>query len=82
MQETEYIDSKRTCDMTTNMGKFDRGGRLAIAAVLLFLALGTGAFSGLLLWGALAVAGVFTLTALVGNCPLYSVVGLKTCKEC
>ena len=69
--------------MTTNMGKFDRGGRLAIAAVLLILAFGTSALgAGILFWLALIVAGVFTLTAFVGNCPLYSIVGLKTCKEC
>jgi fatty acid desaturase len=69
--------------MTTNMGKFDRGGRLAIAAVLLFLALGSGVLgAGILFWLALIVAGVFTLTAFVGNCPLYSIVGLKTCKDC
>lgn len=67
--------------MTTNMGKLDRGARLAIAAVLVALALGTGVLgSGGLFWVALAVAAVFTLTALVGNCPLYSVIGIKTCK--
>lgn len=69
--------------MTTNMGKFDRAIRLAIAAVLLFMAFGTSVLgSGLLFWLALIVAGVFTLTAFVGNCPLYSIVGLKTCRNC
>ena len=68
--------------MMTNMGTIDRGGRLVIAAVLAYLALGTGALSGVLFWIALAVAVVFTLTALVGNCPLYRIVGLKTCKDC
>lgn len=69
--------------MTTNMGKIDRGLRLAIAAALVFAALGTSALgSGLLLWIALIVAAVFTLTAFVGNCPLYSVIGLKTCEKC
>lgn len=68
--------------MTTNMGTLDRTGRLVIAAVLLFVALGTSMLSGALFWIALAVAAVFTLTAFVGNCPLYSIVGLKTCKEC
>ena len=68
--------------MTTNMGKFDRAGRLVIAAALVFLALGTTALGGALFWIALAVAGVFTLTAFVGNCPLYNLVGLKTCKDC
>ncbi|MEM9248865.1 MAG: DUF2892 domain-containing protein [Pseudomonadota bacterium] len=69
--------------MTENMGKLDRGGRLAIAALLLVLALTTNVLgSGVLFWLALGVAGIFTLTALVGNCPLYSVVGLKTCRDC
>jgi hypothetical protein len=69
--------------MTTNMGKIDRGGRLAIAAVLLVLALATNVLgAGILFWLALVVAGVFTLTAFVGNCPLYSIVGLKTCQNC
>jgi len=69
--------------MTTNMGKIDRIARLAIAAVLLFLALGSTALgSGILFWLALIVAGVFTLTAFVGNCPLYRIVGLKTCQDC
>lgn len=69
--------------MTTNMGKTDRGLRLVIAAALLFVAFGTSVLgSGILFWLALVVAAVFTLTAFVGNCPLYSVVGLKTCKDC
>lgn len=69
--------------MTTNMGKTDRGLRLVIAAALLFLAFGTSVLgAGILFWLALVVAAVFTLTAFVGNCPLYSIVGLKTCKDC
>ncbi|QBF30222.1 DUF2892 domain-containing protein [Thalassococcus sp. S3] len=69
--------------MTTNIGKIDRGGRLVIAAALLILALGTNALgAGILFWLALVVAAVFTLTAFVGNCPLYSIVGLKTCRNC
>lgn len=67
--------------MTTNMGKVDRGLRLAVAAILLVLAFGTGvASSGVLFWLAIAVAAVFALTALVGNCPLYSIIGIKTCR--
>ncbi|MCR9147655.1 MAG: DUF2892 domain-containing protein [Rhodobacteraceae bacterium] len=69
--------------MTTNMGTIDRGLRLAIAAILLFVALGTTLTgSGVLFWLALVVAGVFAVTALVGNCPAYGIVGLKTCKDC
>ncbi|MEO0544147.1 MAG: DUF2892 domain-containing protein [Pseudomonadota bacterium] len=68
--------------MMTNMGKFDRGGRLAIAALLLVLAFTTNLVGGVVFWIALAVAGIFTLTAFVGICPLYSMVGLKTCRDC
>nr|WP_217359022.1 DUF2892 domain-containing protein [Ruegeria arenilitoris] len=65
------------------MGKFDRAARIAVAGVLVFLAFGSGLLgSGLLFWVALAVAAIFTLTALVGNCPIYSVIGLRTCRNC
>ena len=68
--------------MIKNMGTLDRGGRLAIALALAILALGTGTLSGALFYIALAVAVVFTVTAFVGNCPLYQIIGLKTCKDC
>ena len=68
--------------MITNMGKIDRGGRVAISAALLFMAFGTDILTGVLFWLALGVAAVFTLTAIVGNCPLYRIVGLKTCRDC
>ena len=69
--------------MTTNMGKLDRGARVAVALLLLFLALVSGALgSGVLFYFGIGVAAVFTLTALVGNCPLYSIIGLKTCRDC
>jgi hypothetical protein len=69
--------------MTTNMGTIDRGLRLAIVAALVFMAFATTVLGGgILFWLALAVAAVFTVTSLVGNCPLYSIVGLKTCRDC
>ncbi len=65
------------------MGTLDRGARLAISAALLLLAFATGALGGgVAFLLALAVSGVFTVTALVGTCPLYSIVGFKTCKAC
>jgi hypothetical protein len=51
--------------MNTNMGKFDRGGRLLIAAALLVLAFGTSALSGAVFWLAVIVAAVFSVTAIV-----------------
>lgn len=68
--------------MMKNMGTIDRGGRLIIAALLAYLALGAGIVTGVLFWLALAVAAVFALTAIVGNCPLYRIIGLKTCRDC
>lgn len=69
--------------MSVNMGKIDRGLRLVIAAVLVWLAFGSAvAAAGLLHWLALIVAAVMVLTAVIGNCPLYSLIGLKTCKSC
>ncbi|CUH51619.1 YgaP family membrane protein [Shimia marina] len=68
--------------MIKNMGTLDRGGRIVIAAVLAYLALGAGTLSGIAFWVALAVAAIFTLTAFVGMCPLYRIIGLKTCRDC
>ena len=69
--------------MAMNMGKIDRVARILIAALVLFAALGTGLLgSGLLFWLALIVAAIFALTAFVGNCPIYSILGIKTCQKC
>jgi ribose/xylose/arabinose/galactoside ABC-type transport system permease subunit len=66
--------------MTTNMGKIDRGLRLVVAALLLIWAVTTPwAAAPLLHWLAAIVAAVFGGTALMGNCPAYSIVGLNTC---
>lgn len=67
--------------MTRNMGTLDRAARLVLAAILLWIAFGTAfAASGALHWLAILVAIVFAGTALIGNCPAYSIVGIKTCK--
>lgn len=64
--------------MKTNEGMLDRLVRLVIAA---------GAFYIFFMgdrpaweYGALAVGVVMALTALVGFCPLYAVLGFRTCK--
>lgn len=67
--------------MTVNMGKIDRGLRLVGAVVLVYAAFATEAFGGgVLFWVSLAAAAVFTVTALIGNCPLYSIIGIRTCR--
>ncbi len=69
--------------MSMNMGKADRALRIVIALCLLFVAFSTSfAAAGLLHWLAIVVAAVFVVTSVMGNCPLYSIVGLKTCRDC
>lgn len=62
--------------MITNMGTIDRGLRIIIGLVLMWYALLAPA-TGYNWVGWLGVIPL--LTALVGNCPLYSVVGVNTC---
>lgn len=65
--------------MTTNVGMFDRILRLLLAAVALYL--GFFVYLGSALGIGLTVAGaVFGLTAIVGLCPLYSLLGIRTCQ--
>jgi hypothetical protein len=64
--------------MKKNMGNMDRAIRILIAAVIavLFFA---NIITGVVAYVLLALAGIFVLTSLVGNCPLYSLFGIKTC---
>jgi hypothetical protein len=59
--------------MKANVGGIDRAARIAVGIVLLGLAL-TGTVG---VWGWIGVVPL--LTGLVGNCPLYSVLGMSTC---
>lgn len=69
--------------MTTNMGRLDRGLRIAVGLVALGLAfLSSTAFaSGVLFWVALVFGLVMLVTSVVGFCPLYPLVGLSTKRE-
>jgi hypothetical protein len=64
--------------MNINMGKADRIIRVIIAAVVAILFF-TGIIEGTLGIILLVIAGIFLLTSLVGFCPLYCPLGLKTC---
>jgi hypothetical protein len=65
--------------MKKNMGSADQGIRLLLAATLVVLYF-SGVISGTFGLIALVVAAVFTVTTLAGYCPLYSLIGVKTCK--
>jgi hypothetical protein len=56
---------------STNLHPVDRGLRIALGAALLALAW-TGSP-----WGFLGVIPI--VTGVVGNCPLYTLIGFKTC---
>lgn len=64
--------------MKKNMGNADRIIRLLMAAVVAVLYF-TNILTGTLGIVLLVIAGIFTITSLVGFCPLYKLVGLNTC---
>ena len=65
--------------MKKNMGGADRIIRFIVAIVVGIL-FWQGIISGTLGYVLLALAAVFLLTSFVSVCPLYSLVGVNTCK--
>lgn len=59
--------------MKSNMGSIDRSVRIIVGLVLVGLAL-TGSVGW---WGWLGVVPI--VTGAIGNCPLYSIIGVNTC---
>lgn len=64
--------------MKKNMGTIDRGIRVALAMVMVVL-FATHVVEGVLGYVLLGVAGIFVLTSLVSFCPLYTLLGIRTC---
>lgn len=62
--------------LTTNLGSIDRIARLVVGALMIILAL-TGTIG---VWGWLGV--ILVATALMKFCPIYKVLGVKTCTDC
>lgn len=70
--------------MTTNVGTLDRILRAALGLVLLYLAFASELpffNGGLGKWGAAIVGVVMLITSALRICPLYGVLGIKTCKR-
>ncbi|MGO9544145.1 MAG: DUF2892 domain-containing protein [Rhodomicrobium sp.] len=61
--------------MSVNVGTIDRILRIIVGAALLYW----GVYVQGAWWGWIGVVPV--LTALVGYCPAYSIVGLRTCSR-
>ncbi|HEY1044815.1 MAG TPA: DUF2892 domain-containing protein [Bacteroidia bacterium] len=66
--------------MKKNMGTADRIIRVMVAIIIAFLYFG-GTITGTLGLVLLVLAVVFALTSLMGFCPLYTLIGVNTCKK-
>lgn len=70
-------------EMTTNVGTIDRVLRAVLGLVLLYLAFASGLplFDGALFkYGAAVIGVVMLVVAAVRVCPIYSIIGIKTCR--
>ncbi len=66
--------------MKTNMGSIDKIIRV-IVSILLVILFSTDVIQGTMGWVVIAIAAVFTLTSIVGYCPIYSIFGISTKKK-
>ncbi len=66
--------------MARNVGTVDRALRAGIGILALLGAFVLGWFSGWMVWAAAVVGVIMLLTAAVGFCPLYRLVGVNTCR--
>lgn len=62
------------------MGSIDKGIRILIAIIVVVLYF-TNIISGTLAIILLALSAIFILTSIIGICPLYFPLGIKTNKE-
>jgi len=65
--------------MKKNIGNFDRLIRILAAAFLVILIFSVPIQGGLAIFLSV-LGGLFFLTGVAGNCPLYSLLGINTCK--
>jgi hypothetical protein len=79
MSATRYL-SKKIIEMIKNMGTTDKRVRLGLAVVIALLYY-FNVISGTLSIILLVLAIVFALTSLLSFCPLYTLVGMNTCKK-
>lgn len=61
-----------------NVGNLDKVIRFLLAAVFVYLFY-AGVVTGWLGYLLLGLAGIFVVTSLMGTCPIYSVLGIRTC---
>jgi Protein of unknown function (DUF2892) len=66
--------------MSANPGIVDPALRAPVGPLALAGALALGWFSGWMVWAAAAVGVIMLVTAAVGLCPIYRLVGINTCR--
>ena len=64
--------------MATNVGSIDRGLRIIVGLLLVGAALGLYGPNYSSPWGWIGIVPL--LTAIVGWCPAYTLLGIRTCK--
>jgi len=66
--------------MKANMGSLDKAIRIVLAIVfaMLFITKTVESTVGMVL---LVLGGVFLFTSIVSFCPLYTILGINTCKK-
>jgi hypothetical protein len=62
--------------ISRNLGKADRMIRLVAGAALVAAA----AFGAIGIWGYIGL--IFVATAFMNCCPIYKMIGVKTCSDC
>jgi hypothetical protein len=65
--------------MKKNVGSADRVIRVILAIIMAALYF-TGTVTGTLGIVLVVLAGVFVLTSVIGFCPIYAILGMRTCK--
>lgn len=65
--------------MKKNIGNGDRFLRIILGIIGVILAL-SGSFGGNLKWGLLTVGLLLIVTSSIQFCPLYTLLGINTCK--
>lgn len=71
--------------MTTNVGALDRILRAMLGIVLLYLAIFSGSSLtdvAVLKYGAAVIGVIMLATSALKICPLYSILGVRTCRDC
>lgn len=66
--------------MKKNVGNIDKILRIVIAVVAGYFAYNGGFETAWVSYVLYAVAGIMLLTSLIGSCPIYSILGVKTNK--